>query len=83
VGTFKQGFRPPAQWRLAFSDERQRGARSMDQLSAKVAVAALADPEQLRFAARRKIATPIEALRPPDRSDQRGSDDRPEPGDRG
>jgi hypothetical protein len=29
----------------------QRRARSVDQLSAQVSVAALADPEQLRFAA--------------------------------
>ena len=68
----------------------QRRARSMDQLSAKVAVAPLADPEQLRFAAGReltrdeakpgrKIAPSIEALRA-DGGDKRGRDDRADPG---
>ena len=82
MGAFKQRFRPSAQRRVALSDVGQRRARSMDQLSAKVFVSALADAEQLRFAASRKllrddaqpgrkITSSIKSLRPSDRSDER------------
>ena len=94
MGPHHPRFRPSAQRRVALSDIRQRRARSVDQLSAKVAVAPLADAEQLRFAAGgelprdnakpgRKITTSIKGLRSPDRSDKRGRDDRAEPGDCG
>ena len=82
MGAFKRRFRPPAQRRVALSDVGQRRARSVDQLSAKVFVSALADAEQLRFAASgkllrddaqpgRKITSSIKSLRPSDRSDER------------
>ena len=94
MGVSQERFRPSAQRRIALSDIRQRRARSVDQLSAKVAVAPLADAEQLRFAAGgelprddakpgRKITTSIKGLRSPDRGDKRGRDDRADPGNRG
>jgi len=83
MGAFKERLRPSAERRVALGDMGQRRTRSMDQLSAKVAVSALADPEQLRFAAGgelarddaepgRKIARSVEGLRPPDRRDEGG-----------
>ena len=91
MGAFKQRFRPPAQRRVALSHIGQRRARSMDRLLAEICVAALADAEQLRFAAgrellrddaqpRRKITSSIKALRSPDRSGKRRGGDPPNPG---
>ena len=92
MGASQQRFCPSAERRVALSDIGQRRARPVDQLSAKVFVAALADPEQLRFAAGGElpwnqpepggeITTALKALRSPDRGDKRRCDERADPGD--
>ena len=92
MGASHELFCPPAEWRIALSDIGKRRARSVDQLSAQVSVAALADPEQPRFAAGceltgdqaepgREITTSVEAFRSPDRGDKRRRDERADPGD--
>src|SRR5271165_1765306 len=71
---------------------RQGRAGSVDQLSAQILVAALADPHELRLAAGgelprnqtepgRKIAAVVEAFRVTDGGDERRRDNRAEAGD--
>jgi hypothetical protein len=48
----QQSARPPPKWRLALDQVRQHGSRAVDQVLAKIAIAALADAEQARLARR-------------------------------
>src|SRR6516162_1986981 len=87
MGAAHQPFCPSTERRVALSHIGQRRARSMDQLSAEVFVAAFADPEQLRPAAgseltgnqaepRGEIAPTVEAFRLTNGGDKGRSDDR-------
>ena len=81
----KQRLRPSPEWRVALGDMGQRRSRAVNQQLAQIFVAALADAEQLRFAAGRElpwnqtepggeIATAIEAFRLTDGGDERRGD---------
>ena len=82
MGASEQPFCPSAERRVALGDIGQRRAGSVDQLSAQISVATLADPAQRRFAAGgelprdqaepgRQITTSLKALRSPDCGDKR------------
>jgi hypothetical protein len=93
MGAAHEALCPSAERSVPLGHIGQRRAGSVDQLSAQIVVAALADAQELRLAAGgelsrnqaepgRKIAAAVEAFRLTDGGDKRGGDKRAEAGDR-